>query len=65
MKQESFDPGLTTQFSGDLRRTINHDGSFNVRRKGRRLRDTNVYLKLIDTTWPRFLLAVCWRFSWR
>jgi inward rectifier potassium channel len=55
MKQESFDPGLTTQFSGELRRTINRDGSFNVRRKGRRLRDTNLYLKLIDTTWPRFL----------
>ncbi len=58
MKQESFDPGLTTQFSGELRRTINRDGSFNVRRKGRRLRDTNVYLKLIDTTWPRFLLLI-------
>ena len=58
MKQESFDPGLTTQFSGALRRAINHDGSFNVLRKGLRLRDVNVYLKLIDTTWPRFLLFV-------
>jgi len=58
MKQESFDPGLTTQFSGELRRTINADGSFNVRRKGLRLRDTNFYLILIDTTWPRFLAAV-------
>ena len=58
MKQESFDPGLTTQFSGALRRAINHDGSFNVLRKGLRLRDVNPYLKLIDTTWPRFLLFV-------
>jgi len=57
MKKESFDPGLTTQFSGALRRTINADGSFNVRRKGLRWRDANVYLKLIDTTWPRFFLA--------
>jgi inward rectifier potassium channel len=58
MKQESFDPGLTTQFSGSLRRTINRDGSFNVRRKGIRLRDTNLYLKMIDTSWTRFLGVV-------
>ncbi|HYL76793.1 MAG TPA: ion channel [Bryobacteraceae bacterium] len=58
MKQESFDPGLTTQFNGELRRTINRDGSFNVHRKGVRLRDVNLYLKLIDTTWPRFLLII-------
>ncbi len=58
MKPESFDPGLTTQFSGELRRTINPDGSFNVRRKGLRLRDTNLYLMLIDTTWTRFLTVV-------
>ncbi|HTS47486.1 MAG TPA: ion channel [Bryobacteraceae bacterium] len=58
MKPESFDPGLTTQFSGELRRAINPDGSFNVHRKGLRLRDTNLYLLLIDTTWPRFFAAV-------
>jgi len=58
MKQESFDPGLTTQFSGELRRTINADGSFNVKRTGLRWRDANPYLMLIDTTWPRFLLLV-------
>ncbi len=58
MKPESFDPGLTTQFSGELRRAINPDGSFNVHRKGLRLRDTNLYLMLIDTTWPRFFAVV-------
>src|SRR6202050_5271769 len=58
MKKESFDPGLTTQFSGELRRTINADGSFNVRREGLRVRDANPYLMLIDTTWPRFLFFV-------
>jgi inward rectifier potassium channel len=58
MKKESFDPGLTTQFSGELRRTINADGTFNVRREGLRWRDANPYLMLIDTTWPRFLLVV-------
>jgi len=58
MKKESFDPGLTTQFSGEVRRTINPDGSFNVRREGLKWRDANPYLMLIDTTWPRFLLVV-------
>jgi len=58
MKQESFDPGLTTQFSGELRRVINPDGTFNVHRKGTRLQDINFYLKLVDTTWPRFLLSL-------
>ena len=58
MKQQPFDPGLTQQFSGDLRRTINKDGTFNVHRKGLRLQDSNLYLKLIDTTWPRFIAVV-------
>jgi inward rectifier potassium channel len=58
MKKESFDPGLTTQFSGELRRAINPDGTFNVHRKGTRLRDENLYLKMIDTTWPRFFVVV-------
>lgn len=58
MKQESFDPGITTQFSGELRRIINPDGSFNVHRRGTRLRDVNLYLKLIDTTWPKFFIVV-------
>src|SRR5258708_30611545 len=58
MKQETFDPGLTTQFSGALRRAINRDGTFNVHRQGTRWHDVNLYLKLIDTTWPRFLAVV-------
>jgi len=58
MRKESFDPGLTTQFSGELRRAINPDGTFNVHRKGTRLRDENLYLQMIDTTWPRFFLVV-------
>jgi len=62
MKKESFDPGLTTQFSGELRRTINPDGSFNVRREGLRWRDANPYLMLIDTTWPRFLFVLAMGF---
>lgn len=58
MKKESFDPGLTTKFSGELRRTINADGSFNVKRSGLRWRDANPYLMLIDTSWTKFLLFI-------
>jgi len=58
MKPQAFDPGLTTQFSGELRRAINHDGSFNVHRKGQRWDDSNLYLNLIDTTWLRFFTFV-------
>ena len=58
MRKESFDPGLTTQFSGELRRAINKNGTFNVRRTGVKWRDANLYLQLIDTTWPKFLVVV-------
>lgn len=58
MKTQSFDPGLTTQYGGALRRAINPDGTFNVKRTGLRWRDANPYLVLIDTTWPRFLLTI-------
>src|ERR1700675_1053971 len=58
MKKESFDPGLTTQFSGELRRAINPDGTFNVHRKGTRPRDENLYLKMIDASWLTFFAVV-------
>lgn len=54
MKQ-TFDPGLTQQFGGRLRRSINKDGSFNVRRHGVGVRNANIYLNLIDMSWPRFI----------
>jgi inward rectifier potassium channel len=55
MKQPSFDPGLTQQYGKRLRRAINPDGSFNVRREGLDLRNANYYLNLITMPWPRFL----------
>ena len=58
MTKQTFDPGLTTQFSGELRRTINKDGSFNVHRRGLRFRNFNFYLYMIDTTWPKFISIV-------
>ncbi|MEJ7607986.1 MAG: ion channel [Bryobacteraceae bacterium] len=58
MKPQPFDPGLTQQFSGRLTRTINADGSFNVRRHSTRWRDANLFLQLINMSWPKFLALV-------
>lgn len=55
MRQESFDPGLTQKFEGRIRRTINKDGSFNVRKIGGRLRDIHLYLFLVSIPWATFL----------
>lgn len=51
MAQQEFDPGFTQRFTGNLRRVINKDGSFNVRRRGGR---RHVYLTLISLSWPKF-----------
>lgn len=58
MAKPTFDPGLTQQYTGDLRRTINRDGSFNVERKGTVWRDIHPYLHAISVPWPAFLAAV-------
>ncbi len=56
MIKQTFDPGLTNQYSGELRRIIEKDGSFNVRRRG--AGGFNFYLFLIDTSWPKFIAVV-------
>ena len=58
MKAPQFDPGLTQRFEGPVRRIINQDGSFNVRRKGTTWRDVHPYLWLIDVSWPAFLAVL-------
>jgi inward rectifier potassium channel len=58
MDTTSFDPGLTQQYTVRLRRAINKDGSFNLRRRGSRLRDIHPYLHLINMSWPYFLATV-------
>ena len=58
MEKPSFDPGLTQQYNGELKRTINRDGRFNVRRIGATWRDAHPYLFLINASWPKFLLIV-------
>jgi inward rectifier potassium channel len=58
MKQPAYDPGLTQKFAGPLRRIINEDGTFNVRRDGTTLRDYHPYLQLINMSWAGFLATV-------
>jgi inward rectifier potassium channel len=58
MQKPTFDPGLTTRYTGSLRRAINKDGSFNVHRRGVTWRDVNPYLHLINMSWPAFLTTV-------
>jgi inward rectifier potassium channel len=58
MRQPTFDPGLTQQFSGVLRRSINKDGSFNVRRTGGSWRHVHPYLMLLNMRWSTFFAVV-------
>jgi inward rectifier potassium channel len=58
MGRPVFDPGLTQQYGGRLRRTINDDGSFNVVRSGFGFRDAGVYLHITGMSWPRFLALI-------
>lgn len=55
LNREQFDPGITQSYTGELRRIINRDGSFNVRRKGRSLKDLHVYQLLLSLSWPAFM----------
>lgn len=57
MQNAAFDPGLTNQVAGTLRRAINRDGSFNIRRRGVSWRDRHPYLQLINMSWPAFITA--------
>ncbi len=58
MAKPTFDPGLTQQYTGVLRRAINRDGTFNVERRGTGWRDIHPYLFLISIPWPAFLALV-------
>ena len=58
MQTPTYDPGLTQQFAGPLRRIINKDGSFNVHRNGTTWRDFHPYLQLINMSFPKFLGAL-------
>jgi inward rectifier potassium channel len=58
MHNPGFDPGLTQQFTAPVRRIINQDGTFNVRRSGTNWRDFHPYLALINMSWAGFLVSL-------
>ncbi len=58
MQNASFDPGLTQQYSGPLRRAINEDGTFNVLRRGTDWHDTHPYLQLVSMPWWSFFFTI-------
>ena len=58
MQKPAFDPGLTREFSAPLRRAVNRDGSFNVRRTGADWRAFHPWLYVVRMSWPGFSLLV-------
>lgn len=58
MAPPSFDPGLTQKYAGRIRRIINADGSFNVRRTGARARQLHIYQWLVCLSWPQFFAVI-------
>ena len=58
INEPRFDPGLTQQYTGALKRVINRDGGFNIRRTGGTWRDWHPYLYLISVSWPKFAIIV-------
>jgi inward rectifier potassium channel len=54
-QDQSFDPGITQRYGGQLERIVNRDGSFNVRRRGTRLRDFHFYQFMVSLSWPAFI----------
>jgi inward rectifier potassium channel len=55
VSKPTFDPGFTQQVGGVLRRAINKDGTFNVRRRRTYWKDVHPYLYVISISWPAFL----------
>ena len=58
MQKPSFDPGLTQKYSQGLKRIINPDGRFNVRRTGTTWRDFHPYLFLVDAPLSVFIAVI-------
>jgi inward rectifier potassium channel len=58
MHKPSFDPGFTEKYRGGLTRIINHDGEFNVRRRGTTWRDVHPYLFMLNASFPVFATLI-------
>jgi len=55
MNKPNFDPGLTQQYSAEIKRVIRKDGQFNVRRHGTTWQDIHPYLFFLNAPWYVFL----------
>jgi inward rectifier potassium channel len=53
-QKPAYDPGLTRQFGAPLRRAVNKDGSFNVRRTGVSFGAFHPWLEIVNMSWPGF-----------
>jgi inward rectifier potassium channel len=58
MEQPAFDPGITQQYVGNIKRALNRDGQFNVHRVGGTWRDAHPYLFLVSASWPVFIATL-------
>lgn len=59
----SYDPGLTNEYTGSLKRVVKKDGGFNVRRAGQTWRDISPYIFLINSSWQLFSAVVAITFT--
>ncbi|MFY0650894.1 MAG: potassium transporter [Cyclobacteriaceae bacterium] len=58
MNKQVKDPGLGQKFDQEFTRSINKDGSFNVKRVGFDYSFKNTYQTLIKISWIKFLLMI-------
>ena len=57
-QKPAFDPGLTREFGARLRRAVNKDGSYNVRRQGVSWRAYHPWLHVVSMNWKQFAALV-------
>ncbi len=53
---KNTDPGLGTNYSTEIKRFVNPDGSYNIRRKGALSGVRDFYKFLIESSWKAFIL---------
>ncbi len=58
MQKPAYDPGLTREFGAPLRRAVNKDGTFNVRRTGADWRAFHPWLWIVRMSWLAFSALV-------
>jgi inward rectifier potassium channel len=58
MEKPAYDPGLTREFGAPLRRAVNEDGSFNVRRTGATWQAFHPWLYIVRMSWVGFSALV-------